>query len=70
MDVGRRLIFSKGTDSHDYKYSAAAFEEFLHASPAHRPRMMAASCFYLKPETARDSALLQRTREALGRIGE
>ena len=33
MTGARRLIFTKGTDSHDYKFSSAALEDFYHVSP-------------------------------------
>lgn len=68
MDLGRRLIFNKGTDAHDYKFSAAVFEELQHTSPQWRPRLMAASTFYLKPSSGPDSRLLERTHSALSRI--
>src|SRR5262249_46709067 len=30
MTTARRLIFAKGTDSHDYKFSSATLEDFYH----------------------------------------
>ena len=33
MTTARRLIFAKGTDSHDYKFSSAALEDFYHVTP-------------------------------------
>ena len=41
MSGARRLIFSKGRDSHDYKFSSAALEDFYHATPAVRNRFLA-----------------------------
>lgn len=65
FDAARHLIFAKGTDAHDYKFAASAFEDFAHASPAVRPHLLAASVYYLKGTHDADSPLLQRTREAL-----
>jgi hypothetical protein len=65
MDAARHLIFTKGTDSHDYKFAAAAFEEFRHANASWQPHLLAASVYYLKGASDSDSPLLQRAREAL-----
>jgi hypothetical protein len=64
--AGRRLIFTKGRDSHDYKFSSAAMEDFYHTTPAWRRRYLATSMFNLRGSTAQDSNLVQRTRAALG----
>ena len=48
MDAARRLVFLKGTDSHDYKFSSAVLEDYAHVSPAWRDRYLAASVFWLK----------------------
>jgi hypothetical protein len=66
MAAGRRLIFTKGRDSHDYKYSSAAMEDFYHTSPAWRERYLATSMFNLHGAGENDSPLVQRTRAALG----
>lgn len=65
FDAARHLIFAKGTDAHDFKFAASAFEDIDHASPEVRPRLLAASVYYLKGTQAPDSPLLQRTREAV-----
>ena len=65
MDAARRLIFLKGTDSHDYKFSAAAMEDYHNLSPAWRDRFLASSMFYFRGTTAKDNALVARTRAAL-----
>jgi hypothetical protein len=67
MGTARRLIFAKGTDSHDYKFSSAALEDYYHVSPAWRNRFLAASVFWLKGSAGNDTPLLQRTRTALER---
>ena len=66
MTTARRLIFAKGTDSHDYKFSSAALEDFYHVSPAWRNRFFAANIFWLKGSAGNDSPVMRRTRAALG----
>jgi hypothetical protein len=66
MATARRLIFAKGTDSHDYKFSSAALEDFYNVSPAWRDRYLAACVVWLKGSAGNDSPVLQRTRAALG----
>ncbi len=61
----RRLIFAKGNDSHDYKFSSAILEDFYHASPAWRDRFLAAGMFNLRGSTAADTDLYRRMRGAL-----
>ena len=65
VDAGRLLIFLKGTDSHDYKFSAAVMEDYSHLAPAWRDKFLAASLFWLKGSAAPDSPVVKRTREAL-----
>ena len=64
-DAARRLIFLKGRDSHDYKFSSAVFEDYHHLAPPWRDRFLAASMFNLKGPGAPDNELVQRTRAAL-----
>ncbi len=66
MAAGRRLIFTKGRDSHDYKFSSAALEDFYNVSPAWRTRYLASSMFNLHGAGDRDNDLIRRTRAALG----
>lgn len=68
FDAARHLIFAKGTDAHDYKFAASAFEDFAHASPAVRSQLLAASVFYLKGTADADSPLLKKSREALSML--
>jgi hypothetical protein len=63
--AAQRLIYLKGTDSHDYKFSSAVFEDYRHLSPDVRDRFLAASVFWLKGSSAPDNPLVARTREAL-----
>ncbi|MBX3441329.1 MAG: hypothetical protein KF774_02895 [Planctomyces sp.] len=63
--ASRRLIFLKGRDSHDYKFSSAVLEDYGHISPEWRDRFLAMSVFNLKGTGDRDNDLVQRTRAAL-----
>ena len=62
----RRYIFLKGNDSHDYKFSSAALEDYFHISPDWRNRYLASSVFKLRGAPARDNGLVERIRTALG----
>jgi hypothetical protein len=61
----RRLIFLKGRDSHDYKFSSAVLEDYRHVSPEWRDKFLAMSVFNLKGSGDRDNSLVARTRAAL-----
>ena len=63
--AARRLIFLKGRDSHDYKFSSAVLEDYAFMAPQWRDRYLAASAFYLKGSGEKDNDLVQRIRAAL-----
>jgi hypothetical protein len=65
IDLARVLIFLKGTNSHDYKFSSAVFEDFDHVSPEWRGRFLASGVFNLRGADEGDNSLVQRTRAAL-----
>jgi hypothetical protein len=65
--AARRLIFSKGRDSHDYKFSSAVLEDYYNVSPWWRPNFLASGLFNLPGAADRDNNLIQRTRDALAR---
>jgi hypothetical protein len=65
IDAARRLIFLKGNNSHDYKFSSAVLEDYYHVSPTWRNRYLAASVFNLRGSGAPDNELVKRTRAAL-----
>jgi hypothetical protein len=65
VDAAQRLIYLKGTDSHDYKFSSAIIEDWHALSPAFRHRFLSASVHWLKGSSAPDSTLVARTRAAL-----
>lgn len=64
-DAARRLIFLKGSNAHDYKFSSAVLEDYHHLAPAWRDRFLAASAFWLRGSGDKDNELVQRTRAAL-----
>jgi hypothetical protein len=66
VDAARLLVFLKGNDAHDYKFSSAVLEDYRQLSPAWRNRYLAASMFHLNGAGERDNELVQRTRAALG----
>ncbi|MGQ0634776.1 MAG: hypothetical protein ACT4QC_09205 [Planctomycetaceae bacterium] len=66
IDATRLLIFSKGDDAHDYKFSSAVFEDFYQVSPEWRAKYLAASVFNLTGSEAPDNDLIRRARSALG----
>ena len=65
LDTARRLVFQKGRDAHDYKFSSAVLEDFSNVSPALRNEFLALSVFNLKGTGDRNSDLIDRTRSAL-----
>ena len=64
-DAARRMIFLKGTNSHDYKYSSAVLEDYQQMSPRWRDRYLAASTFYWKGSKDPENRLVERIRGAL-----
>jgi len=64
--AAQRLIYLKGRNSHDYKFSSAVLEDYRHLAPEVRNRFLAASVFWLKGSQLPDSPLVARTRAALG----
>ena len=66
IDAARLLVFAKGKDAHDYKFSAAIMEDFYHVSPEWRDKYLAASVFNLPGSQAADNSLMLRARAALG----
>jgi hypothetical protein len=64
IDAARRLVFLKGDDPHDYKFSSAVLEDYYNASPAWRERYLASSLLLLPGSADRDNDLVRRTRAA------
>ena len=65
IHAARRLVFLKGNDAHDYKFSSAVLEDYYHASPSYRERYLAASMLLLPGSADKDNNLVKRTRAAL-----
>ena len=65
MREAQRLIYLKGTGSHDYKFSSAVLEDYHHISPQIRDRFLAASVYWLQGSGKEDSSLVARTRAAM-----
>ena len=63
--AARRLVFLKGRDAHDYKFSSAVLEDYARLAPPWRDRLLAASLFYFRGSGDPDNDLVQRTRAAL-----
>ena len=63
--AAQRLIYLKGTDSHDFKFSSAVLEDYFNLSLKLRDRFLAASVFWLKGSGSPDSNLVARTRAAI-----
>jgi hypothetical protein len=65
IDAARRLIFLKGDNSHDYKFSSAVLEDYFHVSPAWRNQFLATGMYNLRGAGDADNELVKRTRAAL-----
>lgn len=65
-DAARRLVFLKGNNSHDYKFSSAVLEDHESLSQPWRDRLLAASVFYFRGSGEKDNDLVQRIHSALG----
>ncbi len=66
MAAARRLVFAKGNDSHDYKFSSAALEDYYAVSPRWRPLYLASSMFHLRGLGDRDNNLIKEVRTLVG----
>lgn len=67
MATARRLIFAKGTNSHDYKFSSAILEDYGHVSPQWRNLYLAGGMVQLRGTGEADNKLIERTRAALSK---
>jgi len=65
FSAARRLVFTRATDTHDYKYPAAAFEDIPIVSPTWRPHLLAASMLHIPAPAMPESPVIQRAREAV-----
>ena len=65
INTARLLVFSKGDDAHDYKFSSAVLEDFHHLSGSKRNAYLAANIFLLNDAQRRDNKLVERIRAAM-----
>jgi hypothetical protein len=65
IDAARVLVFLKGSNAHDYKYSSAILEDYYNVSANWRDRCLAGGLFLLKGSGGGDNRLVERTRAAL-----
>ena len=65
LAAGRRLVFNKGRDAHDYKFSSAVMEDYYHVTPHWRDRCLASSLYWLHGSGDKDNELIGRARAAL-----
>jgi hypothetical protein len=65
VDHARRLVFLKGNDPHDYKFSSAALEDYRVLTPPWRNRFLAACSFQLATPNEPTRPLVQRIRDAI-----
>ena len=64
--AARRLIFLKGNNAHDYKFSSAVLEDYERLSPPWRDHLLAASAFYFRGSGEKDNDLVKRIHGAMG----
>jgi hypothetical protein len=65
IDAARLLVFLKGNDSHDYKFSSALLEDWGKLSSPWRERYLASGMHLLRGSAAPDNGLVNRVRAAL-----
>jgi hypothetical protein len=66
MNAARLLVFLKGNDSHDYKYSSALLEDWSRLSSPWRERYLASGMYLLRGSASPDNKLVERVRAAIG----
>ncbi|MEW4564922.1 hypothetical protein AB1K70_20520 [Bremerella sp. JC770] len=65
IDAARVLVFRKGSNAHDYKFSSAILEDYYHVSPQWRDTYLASNIFLLRDSQRPDNQLVQRIEAAL-----
>jgi hypothetical protein len=66
MQQAREMIFLKGNDSHDYKYSSAVLEDYFQVSQKWRPYYLAAALFKMRHAQEPTTSLIRRIQAAVG----
>lgn len=67
LEAARLLIFLKGRNSHDYKFSSALLEDYANLSPEYRAAYLATGVYMLRGADEADNPLVARTRAALAK---
>lgn len=65
VDASRQMVFLKGRDAHDYKFTSAVLEDYGHISDSWKDRFLATAVFNLKGSGHADNGLVERSRSAL-----
>lgn len=65
VNGARQRVFLKATEAHQYKHPAAAFEDIPAVSAAWRPHLCATATLYLPANSAPDSDVIQRAKDAI-----
>ncbi len=65
IDAARVLVFLKGNNAHDYKFSSAVLEDYYAISPHWRDTYLASNMYMLRGSQSPDNNLVARTRAAL-----
>lgn len=65
VNASRKVLFEKGRDAHDYKFSSAVLEDYVHISPKWRDDFLAMSVFNLKGSGHADNKLNKRIKSSL-----
>ena len=65
VSTARQEVARRARGSHDYKFSSAVLEDYLHVSPAWRASVLAASVYSLMGAGHPENPLVQRAHEAL-----
>ena len=66
IHAARRLVFLKGDDAHDYKFSSAVLEDYYHASPSYpRAHTWPPACCCCPGSSDKDNNLVKRIRAAM-----
>ncbi len=66
VQQARELIFFKGNDSHDYKYSSAVLEDYFQIGAGWRDRYFAAAMFKMRHAKEATNGLVTRIQQAFG----
>ncbi len=65
VSAARQQVALRARGSHDYKFSSAVLEDYLHVSPPWRECLLAASVYSLMGAGHSENPLVQRANEAL-----